>query len=76
MIDVPIDLRLGSPCDPPPACAVRAMNAAGDSLGPYGKSVGSPEFRCGFGLDAAKEGQVIGLSIDWSNLTVKVEVIV
>lgn len=29
-----------------------------------------------FGLDAAKEGQVIGLSIDWSNLTVKVEVIV
>ncbi|MFZ1637168.1 MAG: aminotransferase class I/II-fold pyridoxal phosphate-dependent enzyme [Candidatus Microthrix parvicella] len=45
MIDGPIDLRLGSPCDPPPACAVRAMNAAGDSLGPYGKSVGSPEFR-------------------------------
>lgn len=29
-----------------------------------------------FGLDAAKEGQVIGLSINWSNLTVKVEVIV
>jgi len=29
-----------------------------------------------FGLDAAKEGQVIGLSIDWSNLTVKCEVIV
>jgi hypothetical protein len=29
-----------------------------------------------FGLDTAKEGQVIGLSIDWSNLTVKVEIIV
>ncbi|MDV6347466.1 hypothetical protein R2083_08055 [Nitrosomonas sp. Is35] len=29
-----------------------------------------------FGLDSAKEGQVIGLSIDWSNLTVKCEVIV
>jgi len=29
-----------------------------------------------FGLDAAKEGQVIGLSIDWSNLMVKCEVIV
>jgi len=29
-----------------------------------------------FGLDAAKEGQVIGLSIDWSNHTVKCEVIV
>lgn len=26
-----------------------------------------------FGLDAGKSGQVIGLSIDWSNLTVKVE---
>lgn len=29
-----------------------------------------------FGLDAAKEGQVIGLSVDWSNLSVKCEVIV
>lgn len=29
-----------------------------------------------FGLDAGKAGQVIGLSIDWSNLTVKVEVLV
>lgn len=29
-----------------------------------------------FGLATGKEGQVIGLSIDWSNLTVKCEVIV
>ena len=29
-----------------------------------------------FGLDAGKEGQVIGLSIDWGNLSVKCEVLV
>lgn len=29
-----------------------------------------------FGLDAGQPGQVIGLSIDWSNLTVSVEVLV
>lgn len=29
-----------------------------------------------FGFDAGKSGQVIGLSIDWSNLSVKVEVLV
>lgn len=41
----PIDLELGSPCDPPPDDAVRAMCEASASLGPYGKSVGSPAFR-------------------------------
>jgi hypothetical protein len=29
-----------------------------------------------FGLDSGKDGQVIGLSIDWSNLSVKVEVLI
>lgn len=29
-----------------------------------------------FGLNAGKSGQVIGLSIDWSNLTVKTEVLI
>jgi len=29
-----------------------------------------------FGLDSGKDGQVIGLSIDWSNLSVKVEALV
>lgn len=43
--DSPIDLTLGSPCDPPPEVAIRAMASAADTLGPYGKSVGSPEFR-------------------------------
>ena len=40
-----IDLRLGSPCDPPPALVIEAIAQAADSLGPYGKSVGSPAFR-------------------------------
>ncbi len=45
MIEGAIDLRLGSPCDPPPDLVIDAMASAADSLGPYGKSVGSPVFR-------------------------------
>ncbi|MCB1026604.1 MAG: aminotransferase class I/II-fold pyridoxal phosphate-dependent enzyme [Microthrixaceae bacterium] len=41
----PIDLTLGSPCDAPPEVAVRAMSEASDTLGPYGRSVGSPAYR-------------------------------
>ena len=45
MIEGAIDLRLGPPCDPPPDLVIDAMASAADSLGPYGKSVGSPVFR-------------------------------
>lgn len=45
MTRMSIDLRLGSPCDPPPTEVIDAVGEAFDSLGPYGKSVGSLAFR-------------------------------
>lgn len=39
-----VDLSVGTPCDPPPAAAVRALGASGTERG-YPSSVGSPTFR-------------------------------
>lgn len=40
-----IDLTIGSPSDPPPPVAVEAVSAASGSLSPYGRSIGSDEYR-------------------------------
>ena len=45
MVAGAIDLRLGSPTDPPPDVVLTAMAGATDTLAGYGRSVGSPAYR-------------------------------
>jgi succinyldiaminopimelate transaminase len=55
-----VDLSIGTPCDPPPAAAVRALATSGTERG-YPPSIGTPAFR---EAAAAWLHRVVGAAVD------------